>query len=515
MLPSWGFRVLCTQLLLLLLTLPQAGAVAVPPLPRPLLPRLQQASTDAHALLQVQKATQSTLGNSTPVRSLADLYNEALVNGSSETLAASAGVAQEKPPSGTSTPARSMADLYNEALAEHRRAAEAKPHGVWVPLSLEDPLVPHAEWRAPAEAKADFAARAALDEKLANFEAQALASVVSARKFGPHPGLGSGGGQPVLQRAQAFLESGSVFDWTFLAVALTLLGFMDVTILQQLPETARTHVLLLTFWLLVAVAFGVEVWCRLGPQGGVAWISGYLLEVVFSIDNVFVIHLLFCSLETPRRLTQKALFVASLGTLAARPFLLVGMAPALERLCLIPFALGLWFIYCGARCLAARDDESDVTRTLVVRGLRRLLGARLCTFYDEESEAVFVAAKSQVGMSLLGVAMLSLFTASTVLSVDVALAKMEAVPNGYISFSSTAIAMFAVRALFFVARDIFARFGLSKYGVGLVLLFVGVEALMSRIVYVSALVSVAVAVTIMALAAAASCVGDPFLKTLA
>jgi len=396
--------------------------------------------------------------------------------------------------------------------------------GLWtLARSFEDPLVPSPQWgraRARAQAVLDAGGADGSDSEVAlpaslppGLEAEAWAAVIYARKFGPRHSASAGSGQSLFGRFAGFLQSGDAFDWGFLAMTLSLLGFMDVTILQQLPETLRTHVLLLTFWLLVAVAYGVEVWCRVGPEGGLAWMTGYFMELVFSVDNIFVVYLLFTSLETPRRLTQKALFVALLGSLAARPLLLCGLAPLLVTLRLVPYALGLWFIYCGTRQLVARGDDGDVTQTTVVTVLRRLLGRRLCEFYDEESEAVFVRAKSQMGMSLLGVTMLCLFAANTVTSVDVAMAKAEAVPNGCISFSSSAIALFAARALFFVARDVFMRCSLSQYGVGLVLLFVGAEALVAQTVYVSALASAAVVASIMVLMAAASCISDS-LKTV-
>ena len=109
-----------------------------------------------------------------------------------------------------------------------------------------------------------------------------------------------------------------------------------------------------------------------------------------------------------------------------------------------------------------------MTQAAAVCGLRWLLGPRrLREFYDEDGEAVFVKTKQETGVSLLGVVMLCLLGASAALSLDVAAAKAEAVPTGFLGFSSSAIALFIVRALFFVARDIFGRCRFSKYGVGL------------------------------------------------
>mmetsp|Transcript_9015 Transcript_9015/g.21418 ORF Transcript_9015/g.21418 Transcript_9015/m.21418 type:complete len:500 (-) Transcript_9015:52-1551(-) len=325
-------------------------------------------------------------------------------------------------------------------------------------------------------------------EEVPAYETEAWTTVLYARKLGPHRPAATA--DQLLGNLSAFFNSAAAVDWYFLTTVLAVIIAMDVAILQQLPETSRTHVVLLFFWLMVTIVFCVEIWLRLGPQAGVVWVTGYALEVIFSADNIFVIHLLFCTFETPRRLMAKALFIGLLSSIGFRFLFLLGLANALDSLMVIPYLVGLWLIYCGTKQVTVHEDEAvDVTQTAIVRSFRSLLGARLGEFYDEEGEAVFAVQKGKYCMTLLGIVVICLLSADFFLAFDVMLTKAEELPNPYLSFSSSAMAMFTVRAIFFAMRDLFSRFGVVRYGLGLVLLFMGAETLLSRAIYVNALMS--------------------------
>jgi len=129
----------------------------------------------------------------------------------------------------------------------------------------------------------------------------------------------------VLKRAQDLADSVPVEQWYFFAVAIVLIVLMDIVILQHVPEIERTHVGLLAFWVIVAAAFCAEVWVRQGQKAGISWASGYLLELTFSFENVFVFNVIFHALETPRRLMRKALLATVIGSMCLRFAFIVGL----------------------------------------------------------------------------------------------------------------------------------------------------------------------------------------------
>jgi len=320
--------------------------------------------------------------------------------------------------------------------------------------------------------------------------AEMWAAISGARRWEPH--LPAAGGE---RWADSLAEAFSVperANWYFFGIVLAVLVSMDVAVLQHLPETARAHVVLLLFWVLVSVAICLEVWLRLGPRAGAHWLAGYVLELEFSAQNVFVLHAIFCAFETPRRLTGRAMFLWLLGSMLVRLAFFLGAAPALAQLRVVPYLVGLWLLYTGARHVLVRDDDGvDVTQATLVRAASRVLGDRLGKFYDEEGEAMLTVCKGKICVTLLSLVVLSLLVADLFLSVDVVLTKAEKLPNTHLNVGSSALALFTVRALFFVARDCFNRCGDADCAVGLALMLMGVQALASQVLSVSAAMSLA------------------------
>lgn len=316
----------------------------------------------------------------------------------------------------------------------------------------------------------------------------------------------------VLTRIRDLVASAPVVEWYFFAVAISLMIAVDLVLLQHLPEIERTHVGILLFWVVVAGGFCMEVWVRRGQKAGISWASGYMLELIFSLKNLFIFNLIFHILDTPRRLMRKALLVTVIGSICLRFAFHVGLAASLNRITILPFALGAWLIYVGTQQLAVsgRCDEeaTDVTQTSVVHVLRCLLGERLGEFYDEEGEAIILFTGKKVCVTLLGVVIACLLTVDLLFGPDATLVKLDLTQNPYLSFSSSILALFTLRALFSVFRDILSHLSHARYCTGLILFFVGSENLVAHFTEVSALMSLIVVMNVIMLMATVSAVKD-------
>ncbi|CAE7575213.1 alx [Symbiodinium natans] len=342
----------------------------------------------------------------------------------------------------------------------------------------------------------------------------------AARKFGPHWAVDTSVVPTVHHRsgheglALMFWGQASV-EWCFVGVALGLLLLIDAVLLQNLPESRRAHVSVLFIWMAIALACCVEVWVCAGTTAGISWLSGYLLELLYSAEHVVVMQLVFSSLDTPHRLMGKALYLAMIGTMAFRfiGFLSFahGINPVASRAgC---WMLGTVLLYAGISRLSSPASNDGVSESAVVRLLRGCFGDRLGEFYDEEGEALLVEAKGKVRLTLLGVVLICLVVLNVGLNFDVVLAKSEATPDAFINFSSSALALFAIRSLFFVVRDFFNLSNLTRSTFAVVLLLMGFEMLGGRAVFVSALVSVAVFVCMLVLSVGISSLHHPNVKT--
>mmetsp|Transcript_43781 Transcript_43781/g.115470 ORF Transcript_43781/g.115470 Transcript_43781/m.115470 type:complete len:550 (+) Transcript_43781:155-1804(+) len=242
----------------------------------------------------------------------------------------------------------------------------------------------------------------------------------------------------------------------------------------------RTHGGILLFWLLIAAAFNGLVWFRRGSDAGFEWCTGYLLEWILSLDNLFVFHLIFQAYATPRALLHKALFYGIFGAAIFRMCMFMVLASLLHLVHWVRFAFGALLIYSGLQAASGIDDESDeVADNMAVRLLKRCLGSRLLDRYDCVGQRLLVWESGQWRATLLVLVIALLELTDVVFAVDSVSAKVAQIPDYYIAYSSSVIAMFGLRAMFFIIQDLVDYFELLKFGLCLILVFIGFELMAS------------------------------------
>lgn len=295
---------------------------------------------------------------------------------------------------------------------------------------------------------------------------------------------------------QTFFESAVVYEWVLFAAALGVF-FPLFYVLQDWPSTRKLHLIALFIWIGLGALYNALVWVRLGRNAGIMWFTGYLLELIFSIENVFVFHIVVKAFRTPQRLTQKALFNVICCQIVFEMIFFMGLAQRVRSMEVLPYLLGCWLLYVGYH--ASKDDgheDFNIKDSSIFRFSRWCFGRRLINQYDQAG-AVFVVKDRRVCVTLLFPLICCLLAVDFALEVDVTLTKIEELPNEYIAFTSSAAAAFAVPELFFVARDLFQRYTLLKQGVSFVLVFFGVQMLMHRVFEVPDLVGCAIIIIVM------------------
>lgn len=300
-----------------------------------------------------------------------------------------------------------------------------------------------------------------------------------------------------------FFESTSFYEWSIFAAALAVFVPLYYYLLDW-PSTTRYHAMALLIWLALGAVYNALVCVRLGKQAGVMWLTGYLLEFIFSIENVFVFHIVVKAFRTPRRLTQKALFVVICCQIVFEMTFFMGLADQVRSMVILPYALGVWLLYVGYHAsLEEGSEEFNIKDSLIFRLSEVCFGQRLSPVYDDTS-AVILIKGGRLCVSLLFPLICCLLAVDFVLEVDVTLTKIEEIPNEYIAFTSSATAAFAAPELFFVARDLFQRYHLLKYGISFVLVFFGMQMLLHRFFEIPDLVGCAIIIMVMILCMIAS-----------
>lgn len=270
--------------------------------------------------------------------------------------------------------------------------------------------------------------------------------------------------------------------WTPLDKAIfilitTALVLLDAVVLQRLTVSGlRQHLVLVCFWLLMGIGYNAMIFLRQGAVTGVQWCSGYILEWLLSLDNLFVFHLIFRIYDTPPEVIHKALFLGILGAIAFRFSLFALVRQLLDLVTWFRFFFGAFLIWSGIQ--AAKEEEEDSSVEETSQWLRWILGSRLLNGYEKDG-GLIVWRDNKLTFTLMLPVVCCLETTDLIFAVDSVSAKAAQIPDFWTSATSSVLAMFGLRAMFFVIQDLVQLFGLLKYGLCFILMFIGVELMIS------------------------------------
>jgi len=300
----------------------------------------------------------------------------------------------------------------------------------------------------------------------------------------------------------AFMESAKNFEWMMFAITFPCLLALHVYFFSDLPNKTAFHSSSLLVWFAIAFVYWLILNFRLGSEQGIMWFTGYFLELIFSIENIFVFHIVVKVFGAPRRHSEHAMTAILVFQIVLQLVCHLGLATSLRTMTFLPYVLGLWLIYVGISAgLEGEEEHVEFKELFLFKSFQWMARGRIEETFTEEP--VYIVENQEDAkdwkFTLLAPMVLCLLVADFLLEIDVTLTKIEEIPNQYMAFTSSVLATFALPELFFVARDLFHRFGLIKYGICFVLIFFGVQLLFNWLISIPDLLSVAIILAVMLL----------------
>lgn len=271
----------------------------------------------------------------------------------------------------------------------------------------------------------------------------------------------------------------------FVAVVAILLAF-DLGILHKVEREIDVgeSLLLSGGYIGASLLFGAWIWWHLGPTSGVAYLTGFMIEKSLSIDNVFVIALVFGYFGTPLQHQHRVLFWGIFGAMVLRA-LLVGLGAALvSQFSWVLYLFGAFLVVTGAKMWTHAERAPDIAENVVLRLLRRHL--RVAAAPD--GRAFFVrrpdpATGSQaLWVTPLFLALCLVEFVDLVFAVDSVPAIFAVTTDPFIVYTSNIFAILGLRALYFALAAMIHRFKYLKYALALVLVCIGMKIFLVGIV---------------------------------
>jgi tellurite resistance protein TerC len=234
-------------------------------------------------------------------------------------------------------------------------------------------------------------------------------------------------------------------------------------------------------WIALALAFGGGLWHYLDGAAGrevanektAEYLTGYLIEKSLSVDNIFVFLMLFTYFAVPPERQRKVLVLGVLGAIALRVVMILIGAWLIARFHWILYLFGLFLLATGIKMIVFADEKPDLERNPVLRWMR----GHLAITSEFAGDRYWIERDGKRWFTPLFVVLVLIGVTDLVFAVDSIPAIFAITDDPFIVMTSNIFAVLGLRALYFVLADLAARFHLLAYGLGAILVFVGIKML--------------------------------------
>ncbi len=264
----------------------------------------------------------------------------------------------------------------------------------------------------------------------------------------------------------------------FVGIVAALLAF-DLGVLHKDDHEigVRESLLLSSGYITVALCFGAWVWWYLGAPSGIAYLTGFMIEKSLSMDNVFVIALIFTFFAIPRQYQHRVLFWGILGVIVLRALMIGLGATLVSQVSWVLYLFGAFLVVTGIKMWVLADHVPDIAGNPLLKFLRK----HLRVTDTLHGNAFWVRqADPQTGREVrwvtpLFLALVLIECIDLVFAVDSVPAIFAITTDPFIVYTSNIFAILGLRALYFALAAMISRFKYLKYALALVLVFIGTK----------------------------------------
>ena len=292
--------------------------------------------------------------------------------------------------------------------------------------------------------------------------------------------------EPIIDFFNAHFLGKEAWVWfVFIGIVVTLLAF-DLGVLHKDDHEidVKESLLLSAGYISVALIFGGWVTWYFGAQSGMEYFTGFLIEKSLSMDNVFVIALIFTYFAIPRLYQHRVLFWGILGVIVLRA-LMIGLGAALvTQMSWVLYLFGAFLVLTGIKMLMIANHMPDIGNNPLLKFLRK----RMSVTEKIEGNAFFVykpdpaTGKAIRWATPLFLALCLIEFVDLVFAVDSVPAIFAITTDPFIVYTSNIFAILGLRALYFALAAMIHRFTYLKYALALVLVFIGTKIFLVGII---------------------------------
>ena len=261
-------------------------------------------------------------------------------------------------------------------------------------------------------------------------------------------------------------------------------------------------------WITIAMLFNLWLYFYLGSKYGeevatqksLEFLTGYVLEKSLAVDNLFVFIMLFTYFKVPEIYQKRVLVYGIFGALILRSIMIVVGATLVSEFHWILYIFGAFLLFSGIKMFKAGEDSGDIENNFIIKFLRR--NFKITDNYH--GEKFFVKIDGKTWITPLFVVLIFIEVTDLIFAVDSIPAIFAVTTDPFIVYTSNIFAILGLRALYFILADMADRFELLKYGLAIILMFIGIKLLIMEFYKIPILLSLGFVIGVLVISIIAS-----------
>jgi len=292
---------------------------------------------------------------------------------------------------------------------------------------------------------------------------------------------------------------GTPMLWGVFAVAVVVMLAIDLLLQGRRGAhtmTIKQAAVWSVVWVSLSLLFNAAFWWYLTQTEGravadtqaLAFLTGYLIEKALAVDNVFVWLMLFSYFVVPAALQRRVLIYGVLGAIVLRTIMIFAGSWLITQFSWLLYVFGAFLLFTGVKMALAKEDEKGIGDKPVVRWLR----SHLRMTDSIESEHFFVRKNGLLYATPLLLVLILVELSDVIFAVDSIPAIFAVTTDPFIVLTSNLFAILGLRAMYFLLAGVAERFSMLKYGLSVILVFIGIKMLIVDFFHIPIAISLGV-----------------------
>jgi tellurite resistance protein TerC len=268
---------------------------------------------------------------------------------------------------------------------------------------------------------------------------------------------------------------------SFVAVILLML-IIDLGVFHKKSHTVsfKEAIMWSVVWIAMAMLFSLVILQWRGQEDFMLFVTGYVIEKSLSVDNLFVFLLIFNYFKTPNEYQHKILFYGILGALIMRAVFIGAGIAIIQQFSWVIYLFGGFLILTGIKMFKPQEDEPDLSNNKIIKFVKKIFP----TTDKIENDKFFIKSAGKWVATPLFITLIMVEISDVIFAVDSIPAIIGITNDPFLVFTSNVFAILGLRSLYFALKGFSDMFHYLKYGLAVILIFIGTKMCVSSFYHV-------------------------------